>query len=39
MVAWGDPVLTIDAGHDYANVAHDIAAWRQHIAPGAIGHA
>ena len=26
----------IDAGHDYANVAHDIAAWRQHIAPGAI---
>lgn len=28
--------LFIDAQHDYANVAHDIAAWRQHAAPGAI---
>jgi len=28
--------IFIDAAHDYANVAHDIAAWRQHVAPGAI---
>lgn len=28
--------LFIDAGHDYANVAHDLAAWRRFVAPGAI---
>jgi predicted O-methyltransferase YrrM len=28
--------LFIDAGHDYANVAHDLAAWRPHVAPGGI---
>ncbi len=28
--------LFIDAAHDYANVAHDLAAWRRYVAPGAI---
>ncbi len=28
--------LFIDAGHDYANVAHDLAAWRQYVARGGI---
>lgn len=28
--------LFIDAGHDYANAAHDLAAWRPHVARGGI---
>jgi predicted O-methyltransferase YrrM len=26
----------VDAAHDYANVAHDVRAWRPHLLPGAL---